>query len=146
MLRRAGGRRVMSVPSSLQRPAVGRLEAGDHLQQRRLARAAGAQEGQQLARAMSSDTPSSATTSPKRLPEPSISEIGRRGVVTTLLSAFLSIQAFHSSSALVPFSAYQASSIQNCLSMYWRRQEGLHLGVDEVQRIEVQAGIAELVA
>jgi len=31
---------------------------------------------------------------------------------------FFSIQAFHSSCALAPFSAYHASSIQNCLSIY----------------------------
>ena len=70
-----------------------------------------------------SETPSSATTSPKRLPTPSIRRSADRSCCSLATAhAFFSIQAFHSSAALVPFSAYHSSSIQNCLSRYWRRQ------------------------
>ena len=113
--RRAGGSRVMSVPSTLTVPASGFSKPATTFSSVVLPEPLGPRIVSSSPEAMSSDTPSSATTSPKRLTRPSISRSADRDATH---QPFLSFQAFHSSSALLPFSAYQESSIQNCLSMY----------------------------
>ena len=114
MSRRAGGSDVISSPSDLDRSAVRRLEAGNHLQQRRLSRAAGAEDRQQLALRHLKRDAIERDDLAETLADALDPQVGRSRV----LHAFFSIQAFHSSCALVPFSAYHASLIQNCLSRY----------------------------
>src|SRR3954452_5423106 len=111
MSRRAGGMAVMSTPSTSTRPASAVSKPATTLSNVVLPEPLGPRMVSNSPEAMSRDTPSSATTSPKRLTRPSTLRSAERDDAT--LYAFFSFQAFHSSSALVPLAAYQESSIQN---------------------------------
>ncbi len=65
--RRCGGTPDDVAPVQQDAPAARLLEAGQHAQKRGLAAAGGTEQREQLALAMSSVTPSTADTSPKRL-------------------------------------------------------------------------------
>src|SRR6185436_9776288 len=110
-----GGGAVMSVPSTSTEPASGVSKPATTLSSVVLPEPLGPRMVSSSPEAMSSDTPSSAATSPNFLTSPSTRRSADRDATRY---AFLSFQAFHSSSALVPLAAYQASSIQNCLSRY----------------------------
>ena len=120
MSRRAGGSAVISTPSTRTVPASGVSKPATTLSRVVLPDPLGPRIVRSSPSATASDTPSSAKTSPKRLVTPVDAELG--GTAPSARSAtpyaFFSIQAFHSSMALLPFSAYHSSLIQNCLSTY----------------------------
>ena len=119
MSRRAGGSAVISTPSTRTVPASGVSKPATTLSRVVLPDPLGPRIVRSSPSLTASDTPSSANTSPKRLVTPSTLSSAVRAVSRSATPyAFFSIQAFHSSMALLPFSAYHSSLIQNCLSTY----------------------------
>ncbi len=118
MSRLAGGRAVISSPPTFTDPPSGVSKPATTFSSVVLPEPLGPRIVRSSPCATCSETRSSATTSPKRLPTPSIRRSADPCCSPEAAHAFFSIQAFHSSAALVPFSAYHSSLIQNCLSRY----------------------------
>src|SRR5262249_58099243 len=96
--------------------------------------------------AISSETPSSATTSPKRRVRPSTLSLPARSppVWAANASGLLQHPGVPQFLRLVAVLGVPGIVDPELLVEVLRRQVGLHLGVDEVQRFEVEPGIAEL--
>ena len=127
MSRFAGGSEVISVPPTVTLPPSGVSNPATTFSNVVFPEPLGPRMVSSSPWATCSETWSSATTSPKRFPTPSMS----RSADPLALKGgqpFFSIQAFQSSAALVPFSAYHASLTQNCWSRYAVGRNGFTFG------------------
>ena len=116
MSRLAGGSEVMSAPPTVTRPPSGVSKPATTLSSVVFPEPLGPRMVSSSPCATCSETWSSATTSPKRLATPSMRRSADPPLALKGDQPFFSIQAFQSSAALVPFSAYHSSLIQNCWS------------------------------
>src|SRR5258708_9252182 len=146
MSRLAGGRSVMSSPSTRTRRASGRSKPATTLRSVVLPEPLGPRMVKSSPGAMSSDRPSSATTSPKRRVSPST--LSSPALAAPILAANASRLLQHPGVPqflrLVAVLGVPRIVDPELLVEILRRQIGLHLGIDEIQRFEVEAGIAEL--
>src|SRR5258708_13628818 len=146
MSRLAGGSWVMSSPSTRTRPPSGRSNPATTLSSVVLPEPLGPRMVKSSPGAMSSDTPSSATTSPKRRVSPST--LSSPALAAPILAANASRLLQHPGVPqflrLVAVLGVPRIVDPELLVEILGRQIGLHLGVDIVQRFEAETGIAEL--
>src|SRR6266850_1803290 len=141
MSRLAGGSSVMSSPSTRTRPPSGRSNPATTLSSVVLPEPLGPRMVKSSPGAMSSDTPSSATTSPKRRVSPSTLSAPD---FAANASGLLQHPGVPQLLRLVAVLGVPRIVDPELLVEILRRQIGLHLGIDEIQRFEVEAGVAEL--
>src|SRR5580698_785482 len=141
MSRFAGGMAVMSTPSTFTVPAAAVSKPATTLSKVVLPEPLGPRIVSNSPEAMSSETPSSATTSPKRLTSPSTRRAAERDANSLCL---LQLPGVPQLQRLVAVLGVPGVVDPELLVDVLRRQERLHLGVDVVQRFEVEARIAEL--
>src|SRR5262247_1237543 len=144
MSRLAGGRAVISSPPTFTDPPSGASKPATTFSNVVLPEPLGPRMVRSSPCATCSETRSSATTSPKRLPTPSI----RRSADPTLLtrghSRFLQHPGVPQFGGLGAVLGIPLVTDPELFVEILRRQVWLHLGVDVVQRFKVEAGIAEL--
>src|SRR5258705_2640140 len=141
MSRLAGGSSVMSSPSTRTRPPSGRSNPATTCNSVVWPEPLGPRMVKSSPGAMSSDTPSSATTSPKRRVSPSTPSAPDLAANSSGLLQHPGVPQFL---RLVAVLGVPRIVDPELLVEILGRQIGLHLGVDEVQRFEVETGIAEL--
>src|SRR5262245_45369375 len=146
MSRLAGGSAVMSSPSTRTRPASGFSKPATTFRSVVLPEPLGPRMVRSSPGAMSSETPSSARTSPKRRVRPSTVSLPALSspVWAANASSLLQHPGVPQFLRLVAVLGVPGIVDPELLVEILRRQIGLHLGVDEVQRVEIEPGIAEL--
>src|SRR6266446_3990287 len=149
--RLAGGTVVMSSPSTRTRPPSGLSKPATTFNSVVLPEPLGPRMVKSSPEAMSSDTPSSATTSPKRRVSPSTrsppafaAPILAAPILAANASGLLQHPGVPQLLRLVAVLGVPRIVDPELLVEVLRRQIGLHLGVDEIQRFEVEAGVTEL--
>src|SRR5688572_26514255 len=141
MSRRAGGMAVMSRPSTRTLPASGVSKPATTLSRVVLPDPLGPRMVSSSPEAMSSETPSSATTSPKCLTRPSTFRSAERDATQL---RFLQLPGVPQLDRLVAVLGPPGIVDPELLVDVLRRQVRLHLGVDVVERFEIETGISEL--
>src|SRR5215831_18443826 len=146
MSRLAGGTAVMSRPSTRTRPASGFSKPATTFKSVVLPEPLGPRIVNSSPGAISRETPSSANTSPKRRVSPSTPSLPALSspVWAANGSGLLQHPGIPQFLRLVAILGVPRIVDPELLVEILRRQVGLHLGVDEVQRFEIEAGIAEL--
>src|SRR5688572_2376856 len=142
--RLAGGKEVISSPPTITDPPSGVSKPATTFSNVVLPEPLGPRIVRSSPCATCSETRSSATTSPKRLPTPSIRRSADPLLLTRGRSRFLQHPGVPQLGGLGAVLGIPLVTDPELFVEILRRQVRLHLGVDEVQRFEVEAGIAEL--
>src|ERR1044072_3275227 len=141
--RRAGGRAVISSPPTFTDPPSGVSKPATTFSNVVLPEPLGPRIVSSSPCATWSETRSSATTSPKRLPTPSIRRSADPLLFTWGCSRFLQHPGVPQLGRLGAVLGIPLVADPELLVEIRRRQIGLHLGVDEVQRLEIYPRITK---